>query len=550
MQFARSTNSGESWSAQSFSSDPQGIGSDITTDKNGHVYYFWPAFNSRQILVRKSTDGGAGFGSVVEVSATEGSFAFPVPSMETREVFIYVSADADLGSGTYGGSIYAAWTDSTASTGSNAAGNHARIQVAYSRDGGATWTVTTPHETADANSVDRWHQWLAVGPDGKVHVVFYDTRRDPSRSSVDLFYSFSDDGAQTWVTPTRVTAQQSPNIGDSFEFGDYNGLDVVMNDLIAIYTDNRNEGGGGGDSIDVYAAGIEVGGSGGGGNTAPQVTISAPADGSSFAEGTSISFAGSASDTEDGSLTSSLAWTSSLDGNLGSGGAFSATLSVGTHTVTAAVTDSGSLPGSAAITVTVTVTCSGAGGLDEDFESGLGSWTAASLWHLVASSSCATPGYSSPVGAVYYGQDGDCDYDTGSATTGDLVSPPISGIEAGSTLSFDYFRQVESSVNDPYDRTEVAVAAAGGGSWTTLWSKSSLDASENAWTASGALSLAAFAGQSIQVRFRFDSVDDSFNGFTGWLIDDVVVTGACSGGGPDTIFADGFESGDTSVWSQ
>ena len=31
-----------------------------------------------------------------------------------------------------------------------------------------------------------------------------------------------------------------------------------MQDLIAIYTDNRNEGGGGGDSVDVYAAGIPV----------------------------------------------------------------------------------------------------------------------------------------------------------------------------------------------------------------------------------------------------------------------------------------------------
>lgn len=62
------------------------------------------------------------------------------------------------------------------------ANNHARVGVAYTRDG-ATWTLRTPHETADAGTVDRFHPWLGVAPDGKVYVMFYDTRRrSPSRS--------------------------------------------------------------------------------------------------------------------------------------------------------------------------------------------------------------------------------------------------------------------------------------------------------------------------------------------------------------------------------
>ncbi|MCL4559161.1 MAG: S8 family serine peptidase [Chloroflexi bacterium] len=99
---------------------------------------------------------------------------------------------------------------------------------------------------------------------------------------------------------------------------------------------------------------VLVPGSGGGGtNTAPSVTITSPANGASFAAGTSIAFAGSASDAEDGDLTGSLVWTSSLDGQIGIGGSFSAVLSAGTHTVTASVVDSGGLTGSASITVTV-----------------------------------------------------------------------------------------------------------------------------------------------------------------------------------------------------
>ena len=99
---------------------------------------------------------------------------------------------------------------------------------------------------------------------------------------------------------------------------------------------------------------VLVPGSGGGGtNTPPTVSISSPADGASFANGAVISFAGSAADTEDGDLTSSLVWTSSLDGQIGTGGAFTAVLSAGTHTITASVSDSGGLAGDASITVTV-----------------------------------------------------------------------------------------------------------------------------------------------------------------------------------------------------
>ncbi len=92
---------------------------------------------------------------------------------------------------------------------------------------------------------------------------------------------------------------------------------------------------------------------GGGENTPPSVTISSPADEASFPFGTSISFSGSATDTEDGDLTNSLVWTSDLVGEIGTGGSFDAVLSAGTHTITASVTDSGSLTGSASITVIV-----------------------------------------------------------------------------------------------------------------------------------------------------------------------------------------------------
>jgi len=160
-----------------------------------------------------------------------------------------------------------------------------------------------------------------------------------------------------------------------------------------------------------------------------------------------------------------------------------------------------------------------ASGLSADFEGGLGSWQATGLWHAVADGTCATPGFTA---AAYFGQDASCDYDTGAATAGSLTSPEVTGLTASSTLSFDFVRQVESFGGGSFDRTVVEVVTSTGA--TVVFSRDSGNPSANSPTSS-AVSLAAFAGQTVRIRFRFDSMDAIGNGFVGWLIDDVVVTG-------------------------
>jgi subtilisin family serine protease len=88
-------------------------------------------------------------------------------------------------------------------------------------------------------------------------------------------------------------------------------------------------------------------------NDTPVVVITSPADGATFGTGASISFAGSATDTEDLDLTAILSWSSDKDGALGTGGSFLKVLSDGTHKITASATDSGSKTGSASVTITV-----------------------------------------------------------------------------------------------------------------------------------------------------------------------------------------------------
>lgn len=90
-------------------------------------------------------------------------------------------------------------------------------------------------------------------------------------------------------------------------------------------------------------------------NVAPNVTITAPADGHSVVESTTVEFVATATDPEDGDLSASIQWTSSRDGAIGTGPTLNtAVLSVGVHDITASVVDSGGLPGSDAITITIT----------------------------------------------------------------------------------------------------------------------------------------------------------------------------------------------------
>ncbi len=90
-------------------------------------------------------------------------------------------------------------------------------------------------------------------------------------------------------------------------------------------------------------------------NKAPTVTINSPADLDTFSDCEQISFSAAAGDKEDDNvvLTESIIWSSSIDGQIGTGGNAEATLSPGTHVITASVTDSGGLEGSATINLTL-----------------------------------------------------------------------------------------------------------------------------------------------------------------------------------------------------
>jgi hypothetical protein len=89
----------------------------------------------------------------------------------------------------------------------------------------------------------------------------------------------------------------------------------------------------------------------------PILAIIGPANNASLKQGDNITFTGTAIDAEDGTISNGIEWSSDLDGALGTGESLSiATLRVGTHTISASVTDSNGRQATQTVTLTVTAT--------------------------------------------------------------------------------------------------------------------------------------------------------------------------------------------------
>jgi hypothetical protein len=101
-------------------------------------------------------------------------------------------------------------------------------------------------------------------------------------------------------------------------------------------------------------------------NTQPTIAATAPLNGSAHGVGQTVTLTATANDAEEGNLTANIAWSSSRDGSLGTGGTRNiTTLTGGIHTITATVNDS--MGGTASLTRTINVVPTAATLVRDDF---------------------------------------------------------------------------------------------------------------------------------------------------------------------------------------
>ena len=97
------------------------------------------------------------------------------------------------------------------------------VHFIRSTDGGLTWSA--PLRINDDLSADnyQWFGTMSVAPNGRIDVVWLDTRDNPGTVLSSLYYAFSTDGGLTWSDNLRLSEAFDPHVGwpNQNKMGDY-----------------------------------------------------------------------------------------------------------------------------------------------------------------------------------------------------------------------------------------------------------------------------------------------------------------------------------------
>lgn len=221
-----SVDGGATWAAPLTISDTQSNqGSVPAVGPNGEVYVVWEDFIIPRMLITKSTDGGVSFqtnipvSDIVPIRSPLPGFAFRTNSFPTLAV--------DTTNGPCQGSVYVAWADFR--------NGDADIFFSASSDGGTTWSPATRIDDAPTG-IHSFFPWMAVDPQGIIHVVFYDNRL--SANLLDVFATQSSDCGQSFGSNDRVTNTSFNPALDGFGgafIGDYIGVTATSQFVHPLY---------------------------------------------------------------------------------------------------------------------------------------------------------------------------------------------------------------------------------------------------------------------------------------------------------------------------
>jgi len=157
----------------------------------------------------------------------------------------------------------------------------------------------------------------------------------------------------------------------------------------------------------------------------------------------------------------------------------------------------------------------------DNMESGVNGWTTTAytgsdLWHQT------TLNASSATHSWWFGIEAQSNYDNDARINNAVISPSVNLTTAVAPISLLF---AENYVTEQgWDYCMVDVSTDGGSNWIHLRGGygSAPTGSSDGWTITS-LDLSTYAGQTISLRFYFDTGDEYFNEFPGWFVDDVVV---------------------------
>jgi hypothetical protein len=231
--FARSTDGGDSWSdPEVVSRGMQSNGTQVAfTSGGGVAHMLWVNYDTNTLDHVRSTDDGATWSDPQPVAPVDTVPPYPrYPRMHTLPA---LASDAD------GTELYAVWHD-------NATGDADVLAVA-SPDEGETWTE--PVRVTDdepGNGVIQMYPWADVGPNGTLHVAWYDARETPETPAFGFYHSSAPGPSLNFSADERVSnATFEPFAdepgGSAVTLGDYTGIAASEAGVVPAWADARHD---------------------------------------------------------------------------------------------------------------------------------------------------------------------------------------------------------------------------------------------------------------------------------------------------------------------
>jgi hypothetical protein len=106
------------------------------------------------------------------------------------------------------------------------------VMFTRSTDRGETWSEPVRvNDDPDGNGAYQWFAAMSVAPNGRIDVIFNDTRNSGVANISQLFYTFSTDAGETWAANVPVSPSFDSWIGwpQQDKLGDY--YDMISDDV-------------------------------------------------------------------------------------------------------------------------------------------------------------------------------------------------------------------------------------------------------------------------------------------------------------------------------
>ncbi len=267
----KSSDGGSSWNTGAFAQggDKQWMTIDQTNSPgNGHIYAFWTSYYSVCYpgFFTRSTDAGSSFedcttvpddpswgtlavgpGGILYLGGTSGYDFLVAKSTNAQDssqtvtwnMSTNVSLDGsitygiapnpdglggqtwiavDTSNGPYNGYVYLLCSVERYSN-----SDPLDVMFARSTDGGVNWSSPVRVNDDPGTSAYQWFGTMSVAPNGRIDVIWLDTRDHPGTNLSALYYSNSKDGGVTWSQNERLSDYFDPHVGwpQQNKMGDY-----------------------------------------------------------------------------------------------------------------------------------------------------------------------------------------------------------------------------------------------------------------------------------------------------------------------------------------